>query len=170
MHLQKISLLCLLLLFFTTAAHAKIVFSSIRKDVWGVYVMDDDGSNQTLLTEDEKLQPYPDCWSPDGKHILFKRRIRNIGGHVLFLMNPDGTNIRQLTPDDDRYIGICSFSPDSKSIVFDTRIQIDDKEKGGINVLNIETGKMEKIADISANFCDWSPDGEHIVEWVDVDQ
>ena len=50
---QKVSLLCLLmLLLFDVVADAKVVFSSRRDGVKGVYVMDDDGSNQTLLIEE----------------------------------------------------------------------------------------------------------------------
>ena len=71
MCLHKVSFLCLLLLIFSTVAHARIVFSSTRNGVVGVYVMNGDGSNQMLLTEDEELKPYPNCWSPDGKQILF---------------------------------------------------------------------------------------------------
>ena len=64
---KVVGLLCLFLLLLSSGASAKIVFSSIRDGVYGIYVMDDDGSNQTLLTEDEKLKPYPDRWSPDGQ-------------------------------------------------------------------------------------------------------
>ena len=46
MYGRKVSLLCLLLLFFSAVADAKIVFGSRRDGVQGVYVMDDDGSNQ----------------------------------------------------------------------------------------------------------------------------
>ncbi len=161
--LNKVFFLCLLLLLSSTVAHAKIVFTSTREGVEGVYVMDDDGSNQMVLIEDEKLRPSVDSWSPDGKQILFQKAIRGIGGYVLFSMNPDGTNIQQLTPDDDSYIGKCSFSPDGKSIVFDTYVRVGNHDKGRITVLNIETGKMKKIAEIDANFCDWSPDGKHII-------
>ena len=163
MHLVKVGTLCLLLLFLSNGASAKIVFSSTRDGVKGVYVMDDDGSNQRPLIESEKLEPYPNSWSPDGKHILFKNRVQWNGRSVLFLMNPDGTNIRQLTPDDDRYIGKCSFSPDGKSIVFNTLVRVGNNDEGSITVLNIETGKMKKIADINATYCDWSPDGKHII-------
>ena len=166
MHLHKIVLLCLPLLLFSTAADAKIVFGSQREGIDGIYVMDDDGSNQTLLTEDEDLKPFPDCWSPDGKQIVFTRLPRINARHLhIFLMNPDGTNIRQVFAGNhaDDYIGKISFSPDGKNLVFDRIVRIDNKQKSNITVLNIETGKMKAIADISATFCDWSPDGKHII-------
>lgn len=150
--------LCVLILLFSTIAHAKIIFSSERKGVKGVYVMNDDGSNQTLLTDGH---PIPQSWSPDGTQILFKRSMQN--SVVLFLMNPDGTNIQQLTEADGSYIGKCSFSPDGKFIVYDRYWREDDRPKWGIEVLNIKTGKREIISDMAATFCDWSPDGKHIV-------
>ena len=163
MCLRKISLLCLLLLLFSTDASAAIVFSSIREGVKGIYVMDDDGSNVTLLTESEMLRPYPNCWSPDGKQIVFKRREKQNSRSVFFLMHSDGTNIRQLTENDGSSIGRASFSPDGKSIVFNRAFRVNDKWKFSITVLNIETGKMEAIADTMASSCDWSPDGKHII-------
>ena len=156
---QKVSLLCLLmLLLLSTVAHAKIVFGSKRDGVQGVYVMDDDGSNETLLLKGNRWYPFPDCWVPDGQQILFKS-----GSGELSLIRPDGTNIRKLIVPDKARIGRVSFSPDSKSIVFDMIVEINDKEKKSVNVLNIETGKVKKIADVAANLCDWSPDGKIIV-------
>ena len=157
MHKHKVVLLTLLLLLLATVADAKIVFGSERNGVKGVYVMDDDGSNQTLLTDE--FGPFPTSWSPDGKQILFKRR-----STALFLMNPDGTNIRQLTEDDDSYIGKASFSPDGKFIVYDGSVKIaNNNEKYVVKKLNIKTGKIEVISDLSVTFCDWSPDGKHII-------
>ena len=154
---RNVVLLILLLLGLATVAHAKILFGSERNGVMGVYIMDDDGSNQTLLTEGGST--FPMSWTPDGNQILFNR-----GSSVLFLMNPDGTNIRQLTEDDDTYIGKCSFSPDGKFIVYDGSIKIDnDNEKYVVKMLNIETVKTEVISDIDATHCDWSPDGKHII-------
>ena len=153
---RKVVLLTLLLLGLSTVVtHAKIVFGSERNGVKGIYVMDDDGSSQTLLIEG--LYPVLPSWSPDGKQILFHR------GGVLFLMNPDGTNIRQITEKDGNYIGRCSFSPDGKFIVYDKIEEIDNNQKPSVEVLNIKTGKRKVISDLNITFCDWSPDGEHII-------
>ena len=141
---KEVGLICLLLLLLSTGAHAKIVFSSVREGVYGVYIMDDDGSNQTVLTESETLRPFPRCCSPDGKQILFQRRTKINGNRGLFLMNADGTNIRQLTENDGSSLNGSSFSPDGKSIVFQRTTQINDKSQHSIVVLNIETGKMKR--------------------------
>ena len=164
MGIRTVTLLCLLgLLLLSTDAVAKVLFGSTRDGVEGIYVMDDDGSNLTLLTEDEELGSWGPSWAPDGKQIVFKRRAKWNERSVLFLMNANGTNIRQLTESDDSAIGKTSFSPDGKSIVFNRIVRIGNHDKGFITVLNIETGKMKEIADTNANFCDWSPDGKHII-------
>ena len=160
MNKRRVILFCLLGLILSTAAHAKIVFSSTRDGVKGVYVMDDDGSNQALLIEADQV-PFPYCWSPDGKYIL----LQTFG---LSLMNSDGTNVRELIDDDGGSIGRGSFSPDSKSIVFNWSFEKNGELKYGVYVLNIKTLKVKRIApQIMASNCDWSPDGNHIVssEW-----
>ena len=157
---HKVFLLSLLLLLASTVAHAKIVFSSERNGIDGIYVMDDDGSNQTLLTDEFGARS--PSWSPDGRQIVFKRSVH--GSSVLCLMNPDGTNIRQLTEADKSYINRPSFSPDGKFLVFKRRIfNLNDGQKSRTVVLNIETGKMREISDFWGNQHDWSPDGKHII-------
>ena len=160
--IHQIGLLIFLLLLSSTA-HARIVFSSTRGGVKGIYVMNDDGTNETLLTESEELRPHPNSWSPDGKMILYQSRVNWKSNSVLFLMNPDGTNVRQLTENDGSTITYASFSPDGKSIVFDRDIVKNNKLKFSITVMNIKTGKMKIIADMPATACDWSPDGQHII-------
>ena len=159
---HKVILLCLLLgLPLSTAVQAKIVFSSERNGVEGIYVMDDDGSNQTLLTD--KFAPYIQSWSPDGTQILFARR------SVLFLMDPDGTNIRQLTGKDRGFIGKCSFSPGGNFIVYSRLWMEDNNQRYNVEVLNIKTGKVEVISDLNVTSCDWSPDGKHIIFAMPID-
>ena len=156
---HKVVMLCLMLLLVSTVAHARIVFHSVRNGINMIYVMDDDGSNQTLLT-DEFGARYP-SWSPNGTQILFNRYVH--GSVVICLMNPDGTNIRELTEKDKSYINRASFSPDGKSIVFNRLVEKENERKDCTVVLNIETGKMEEIADFWGLQHDWSPDGKHII-------
>ena len=161
---KVLCLLCLLfLLLFSSGISAKIVFGSTRNGIKGIYVMDDDGSNQTLLFESEELRPHPNSWSPDGKLIAFERNVRPFKDQAIFLMNPDGTNIQQLTPEEWDSVGIATFSPDSKSIVFNRIVRKNNRENYNITVLNIQTGKMEDISDMHATSCNWSPDGRHII-------
>ena len=157
MNTRKVTLLCLVGLLVSTAAHAKILFGSERNGVQGVYVMDDDGNNQTVLIENE-WRPFPHAWSPNGKKILFDSFIGN------FLMNPDGTNVQRLK--NSGAIDIGRFSPDGKNIVGSQSFRENDVLKVGIYVYNIQTGKTKEIfrsQQVLANLCDWSPDGKHII-------
>ncbi|MCG9126081.1 PD40 domain-containing protein [Candidatus Poribacteria bacterium] len=121
--------------------------------------MDDDGSNQTLLTDE--FRPRASIWSPDGSQIAFKGFVQN--SSVIYLMNPDGTNIRQITEIDDSRINVPSFSPDGKFIVFNRWFQFPNKPKDCTVVLNIETGKMKEISDFWGIQHNWSSDGKHII-------
>ena len=160
MYQHKVIFICLLLLLLSTAASAKIVFSSERNGVEGIYVMDDDGSNQTLIIADKHWPPAPHRWSPEGKQIMFQ-----ISGGPISIMNADGTNVRHLTPHDGSTVGIASFSPDGKYIVFNRSFRKNDQLKVGIYVLNIKTLKMKEIhqSQLRPNLCDWSPDGKEII-------
>ena len=74
-------------------------------------------------------------------------------------------NVRQLIENDnDSYFGKASFSPGGKFIVYDRDFSVDRKEKYSIEVLNIKTGERKVIlSDMNVTFCDWSPDGKHIL-------
>ena len=156
MQLCKRICMYLILLLFPTITSAKIVFlaAPTRADHTSIYVMDDDGSNRTLVY-DGKPNIYDVRWSPDGQ-IAFET------GDVFYLINPDGTNLKQLA---DTEAGVYSFdfSPDGKQIVFDRRERIDQKSVQSIQILNVQTRKITKISDLRVSQVDWSPDGKHIL-------
>ncbi len=162
--MRKYFFLCSLLLLFTTMASSKIVFVSTRNGETGIYSMDDNGNNVKLLTD--MLHPSFPSWSPDGKQIVFDRRVEpddELKSH-LFLMNADGSNIRQLTLPHEGFETYPSFSPDGKSIVFYSRLKIDEQKwERGIYVLNLNSGVRRQIFDRLALDPHWSPDGKRIV-------
>ena len=159
-----LTLLCLFLLLFPTAVNSKIVFSSIRDGIRGIYVMENDGSNVVLLTN--TLGPGSPRWSPNGKHIVFQRQVdpQDFQRYHLLMMNVERQNIRQLTEPGNNLDSHPSFSPDGKLILFHRREGIDNKNmKSSINVLNIESGKIKQISNHFVNHPDWSPDGKQIL-------
>ena len=148
-----------LFLFVSISASAKIFFNSSGGGPRGIYVMDDDGSNVTLLTDQGR--PLWPRWSPDGKSIVFRPGISD----SLFLMNADGSGMREITtPPKGAEDSFPAFSPDGKSIVFKRTVYIDGgKIKHSLNVLNLEKGKIKKIAEVNTASPRWSPDGKYIV-------
>ena len=158
MRLLTMSMLTVLSVFFSTVASARILFSSERDGVDGIYVMDDDGGNITLLTNEN--EPYLPRWSPDGKSIVF----RKTGNRPLFLMNADGTNIREITtPPENANDWPGAFSPGGKSIVFYRDVDIaDGPNEHYLMVLHLKSGNVHRIAEINATSPDWSPDGKYI--------
>ncbi len=165
MDIKNIVCCCLILLLLSQAhTDAKILFvseDSLTGEGRRIYVMDDDGSNITLLSH----QPWAGFprWSPDGKQIVFDRRTeQNSNVSNIFIMNADGTDIRKLTTSDDSYP---SFLPDGKSIVFDR----DEVTPAGNDVesylclMHLESGVVKKIANVDVNVPSFFPDGKHIV-------
>ena len=71
----------------------------------GIFVMDDDGSNQRRLTkgfsegEEPRSGDLDPSWSPAGDRIVFTRHLAAESGQPrLFVMNADGSDQRQLIP------------------------------------------------------------------------
>ena len=166
MQLYKRICTCLMLLLFPMIASARMVFlaAPTRAEDPAIYVMDDDGSNRTLVYNG-KPDMYEVRWSPDGQ-IAFETR------GDFYLTNtdvPDVTNPKRLTQLTDLkgVIGSFSFSPDGQQIMFDLRQTIDDKQVESIQILNVQTRKITKIRDIPAHEgvseLDWSPDGKNVL-------
>ena len=158
------------LLFCVSIASAKIVFTSNRDndnaDNYDIYLMDDDGGNLQRLTHTQLSEENP-RWSPDGKQIVFIRQVHPFDSQRwhLFIMNADGTNERQLTePHEKGRDNTPVFFPDGKRLLFVRYLHHDDGQNvRTVNVMNLATGTIKKIADFSINFPDVSPDGRSIV-------
>jgi TolB protein len=134
----------------------KIVFRSTRDDpnqkalaaITEIYVMNEDGSEQTRLTFDDINQFNP-AWSPDGQYIAF-----SAGGEI-YVMAANGSAPVQLTFNDvtDDYP---SWSPDSTQIVF--------ASSNGIFVMNVSGGSDQRQLTAAPGDTEpsWSPDGKYI--------
>jgi Tol biopolymer transport system component len=127
----------------------------------GLFLMNGDGSAQTLLVHLSPLFDGEAAWSPDGSRIAFQSLVDGPFGAFgrIFIINVDGTGLRQVTPDvgpdDYQYDDGPSWSPDGTRIVF-TR-------SGVLYLINADgTGLTPFPEEDLASNPSWSPDGSRI--------
>ena len=152
-----------LILLFAAAASAKIVFSTDQNLDSNIFVMEDDGSNVTQITDYPHSEVRP-RWSPDGKQIAFLRDTNPSSTVHLntFIMNADGTNVRQLTNYKGNDRGL-AFSPDGKKLLVSSLSNTSGGPLLGLYAIDIESGKYKRLSDFIIDGVDWSPDGTKIV-------
>jgi TolB protein len=83
-----------------------------------IAVMNADGSHQRLLTDGRDLYDSEPSFSPNGKTIVFTRRIAHDLAQTMLVMNADGSDQRPLTSDTSAREGQARFSPDGRTIVY----------------------------------------------------
>ena len=121
-----------------------------------LYVMNEDGSGQTNISQNEISVERNPSVSGDGTRIAYSRRANMGAFEDIFIMDADGSNVRNLTntslPEDDP-----AFSPDGMKVAF-TR-------QGNIFVINADgSGEVQLTMEESGinRMSDWSPDGSRI--------
>ena len=92
----------------------KIAFVSTRDGNPEIYVINDDGSNMTRLTNHPTEDMHP-TWSPDGSKLAFVA-LRD-GNHEIYVIDADGSNMTRLTnhPTEDMHP---TWSPDGSKLAF----------------------------------------------------
>lgn len=140
----------------TPRSNGRIVFGSTRTGHSQAYVMDNDGNNQTQLTNSGE-DKYSLAWSPDGSKIAFES-YPELGD--IYIMNADGSgqlNLTNSTADDYNPV----WSPDGTKIAF-----ISDRDGNrDIFVMNADGSGQTNLThhpDLEVN-PRWSPDGTKIV-------
>jgi TolB protein len=144
---------------------SRIVYASYRLDAEAelparstdLWIMDADGSNQTLLLDGELGVTDPD-FSPDGTRIVFTH-----GWHI-WIMNADGSDPVQLTTQESN--GGPSFSPDGTMIVYGS--DVNGALSGAamnVWVMNADGSSAARLTDgfTGADTPTFSPDGTRIV-------
>ena len=94
---------------------SKITFVSDRDGTFDLFVMDEDGSNQTNITRTPDWEEDHPRWAPDGRWIAFKSD--RDGERQVYVMDADGSDPRRLT-NQVTAAGELSWSPTGHQIVF----------------------------------------------------
>ena len=160
-----------------------IVFSS-RREPPGLYVMNPDGSEPTLLIEGAGRWPpalweADPSWSPDGTRIAFtsydEGLLRATGGcraptlsafrcTEIFIVNADGSALVRVTRNTfaDRHP---TWSPDGTYLIFSSDRTPDDHERNAqlFRIRADGTGEEQlTFNNVSNEDPDWSPDGRRV--------
>ena len=138
----------------------RIAFVSDRdlESCFQVYIMDNDGCNQTRLTQDS-LSYYHPQFSPDGMQIVFYSSVFDDNDEI-YIINADGSDHRNLSNSagNDNYP---QFSPDGSKIVFTS----DRDGNREIYVMDSDGSQQQRLTD-NATFDHaprFSPDGSQIL-------
>ncbi len=146
----------------STPATGKIAF--VRDGPFGaIYVMNADGSGQTLVRHDGGAGVADPSWSADGSRIAFER------GAKIYVMSADGSHHTRLS--DDHPVALDdspAWSPDGARMAFASSQRTFYEEEGrkdsDIYVMNTDGSNITRLTsdpgmDLSP---EWSPDGTRI--------
>lgn len=99
-----------------------------------IYVMNADGSGQTLLTKSDENETDP-AWMENGKRITF------LSDGQIYSINTDGTDRKQLSNDKDGIEGY-KFSPDEKHVILIKSLPFNEIIKKNPDDLPKATGRV----------------------------
>ena len=142
-----------------------IAFSGYRPNTgYGIYVMNADGSNQTMLIKsgdapsiktpyltkskitDRIMRILRVTWSPDGSKIAFSCSVYG-GGTELWVMDSDGKNLKFPGPGESY-----SWSPDSQKLAFDG-----EEDMEGLVVVDLNSRNRRLLSSSYPWDISWSP-------------
>ena len=121
----------------------------IRRGLW---VMDADGSNLTLLAEDAGVSHCD--WSPDGKKIVFESSAPRSSG--IYVINADGSGRTHLTDDSVSDIDP-AWSPDGKKIAFSSYRAGDSHDIYTMDADGSSVTRVTKTPNVDDRAPQWQP-------------
>jgi hypothetical protein len=139
-----------------------IAFTSYRDGNAEIYVMNEDGTKQSRITNNPADDRNP-AWSPDGSKIAFYSN--RSGTYEIYTMSPNGTFISDISnmPNCDEYDP--AWSPDGSKIVYTWHCPSEVYEHG-VSTINadgtgVKSGLVHSWTDEFRNPT-WSPDGSWV--------
>lgn len=135
----------------------KIAFATDRDGNFEIYVMNQDGSGQTNITNNSGYDGNPN-WSPDGSKITFQSN--RDGNLEIYVMNPGGSNLTKLTASGTSSNTTPAWSPDGSKIAF----QSFRDGPSQIYVMNADGSNQTRLTNHVGYdyFPTWSPLGNQI--------
>jgi TolB protein len=121
----------------------------------GIYTMNPDGSNQTLLTADGDQAD----WSPDGTKMVYRGSDPGQSYSDIYIANADGSNPVNITAriSDTAYELLPDWSPDSTKIAFASNL--DEKAGYEIYVIDVDGRNLRRLTNAPGMdlYPDWQP-------------
>ena len=128
----------------------------------GIYTMNPDGSNQTLVTADGDQAD----WSPDGTKMVYRGAPSGQSHSDLYVANADGSNPVNLTASisNTAYELLPDWSPDGTKIAFASNL--DEKEGYEIYVIDIDGRNLRRLTNAPGmdSYPDWQPLSEPVTQ------
>jgi Tol biopolymer transport system component len=139
-----------------------IAFSGLQdlhKDVWSIYVMDDDGTNLRSLTSRKLDDCTAPAWSPDGRTIAFTSSPRTLPRPMFsYLVDIGRGHTRRLSSDADLHFLV--WLPDGRIAAYSYR----EGRPYELYVMNDDGSERKCLLSTDDYLIDvvWSPDGQRI--------
>lgn len=147
-----------------TPDKSQIVFHSDRAGYYGIYIMDRDGSNVSLISPESHHAQFPSV-SPDGQYIAFEMWMGEGNNWDIFVKAIHCGALEQITfgPGHE---GGAAWSPDGTQIGYHST-QAAQAELGyDIYVVNLDGTGTQRMTTFSTTmdvWPQWSPDGSQII-------
>jgi Tol biopolymer transport system component/subtilisin-like proprotein convertase family protein len=140
------------------AAPPKILFRTNRDGNYQLYVMNQDGTSPTRLT-DPTLYHQSFSWSPNGQKIAFSVDVVGSNSWDIFVMDANGSNRVNITHD-IKYQDTFGWSPDSTKLAFET----DRDGPYALWWMNIDGTGLTRLTNTGGaeRAPAWSPNGQKI--------
>ncbi len=144
-----------------TNGNAEIAFVSDRDGTGALYVMNADGSGQTKISRNPKVNYYNPAWSPDGQQIACSAGQVGKSKISICVMNADGSGEVKLASEYSS--SAPTWSPDGKKIAFHVTFSGGFFPMGAIYVMDADGSNPIKLIEDAGDMSpSWSPDGKRI--------